>query len=444
MSSHAAYDPVHDCYFVVSGFPAVVGQLLDRSGRALGPVITLDSQRAFVVERTVYSPDVSDGAGRRGGFIIVWVPDATSLGTELMAQIVVFPGIPVDGSKRIFTAPSGFITSSDVEYSPSARIFLVAVEYWKGSGSIFDAPSRLLRLNLQAQVLTETALSSDPNDNCFAEGFSSCDVHVKWNSIANEFGVLYAQSFGSQTNFRIARILARVRDDGIVLNRTTLEFGGQAYSALEVNSATGNYLALMNAATAPVYGVEVAPDGTIIAKGRVASDFTVDGHDFSPLRLAYSPASGTFLLAGRTVGAPVPDQLRELNQHGVPLAPTLPANNWWFGLTAHTTSPEWVVAIPGSTSIIGTNSAFGGSNAMLPDCLTPDPFVSLGGGRCVNRGWLPPGHPLIPPGTPPPPPPPPPPPGTCTIPDPFTSLGGGVCVNGGWVPRGHPLAGGGQ
>jgi phosphatidylserine/phosphatidylglycerophosphate/cardiolipin synthase-like enzyme len=69
---------------------------------------------------------------------------------------------------------------------------------------------------------------------------------------------------------------------------------------------------------------------------------------------------------------------------------------------------------------------------------------------CVNGGWLPPGSPLAV-GTPvpapqPPAPTAPPPPvssGTCTTPDPFVTIGGGVCVNGGWVPKGHSAAGGG-
>jgi glucose/arabinose dehydrogenase len=77
-------------------------------------------------------------------------------------------------------------------------------------------------------------------------------------------------------------------------------------------------------------------------------------------------------------------------------------------------------------------------------CTTPDPFVSLGGGVCINGGWLPAG--LAPPSgdpTPPPPAPPPPPSsGGCTTPDPFVSLGGGVCINGGWLPAGLAPPGG--
>ena len=72
-------------------------------------------------------------------------------------------------------------------------------------------------------------------------------------------------------------------------------------------------------------------------------------------------------------------------------------------------------------------------------CITPDPFVSLGGGVCVNGGWFPPGAALPSPSPTPVPAPAPPPlpsPGACTTPDPFASLGGGTCVNGNWFPPG--------
>jgi glucose/arabinose dehydrogenase len=68
-------------------------------------------------------------------------------------------------------------------------------------------------------------------------------------------------------------------------------------------------------------------------------------------------------------------------------------------------------------------------------CTTPDPFVSIGGGTCVNGGWVP-GFVSAPSAPPPPPPPPPSSPTGCTTPDPFATLGGGTCVNGGWLPPG--------
>ena len=84
-------------------------------------------------------------------------------------------------------------------------------------------------------------------------------------------------------------------------------------------------------------------------------------------------------------------------------------------------------------------------------CTTADPFAGMGGGTCYNGGWLPPG--MTPPGgstapapAPPPSQPPAPPPPTstqgCTTPDPFAGMGGGTCYNGGWLPPGMTPPGG--
>jgi hypothetical protein len=441
--SDAAYDSVHDCYFVVSGFPEVAGQFVDRAGRPLGPALTLDRSRAFYVSPVVYSPDLSDGAGGRGGFMVIWSPESAN--NSLIAQVVSFPGRLVGTPRTIFAASRSWITSSDVDYSPVDRMFLVGVEYFKFD-AVFDAPSRLLRLDLSSQVIGDVPLSSDPNFNCFQEGYWWCDIHVKWNPVAGEFGVLYRQSVGTAQNHRTDRVFARVRGNGSIVYRATIVTGssqGGGHSALAVNPTLGSYVVLDGPGSlSQLRGIELGPDGTLLAKGLVASDFPADFNN--PLRISYSRASGTFLLARATNPPGSFAQLRELNQHGVQLPSTLPLAAPWVAVSSHPFVAEWIVAIQdGTTRMIGTSTRFGGSDELLPDCLTPDPFVSLGGGRCVNRGWLPPGHPLIPPG-PPPEPPPPPPPAGCTIPDPFTSLGGGVCVNGGWVPRGHPLAGGGS
>src|SRR5262249_41214085 len=69
-------------------------------------------------------------------------------------------------------------------------------------------------------------------------------------------------------------------------------------------------------------------------------------------------------------------------------------------------------------------------------CVTLDPFAALGGGTCVNGGWLPPGMSASP-GTPAPPLAPPPEAG-CVTPDPFVAFGGGTCVNGGWQNIARP------
>jgi len=105
-----------------------------------------------------------------------------------------------------------------------------------------------------------------------------------------------------------------------------------------------------------------------------------------------------------------------------------------------TTSDVRIVAVSGGT---GSTAA---SVADAASCVTADPFLSMGGGTCVNGGWLPPGMQLSSTGatlgsTTAPPPPPPgalqvAAPSSCITPDPFVALGGGACVRGNWLPPG--------
>lgn len=158
-----------------------------------------------------------------------------------------------------------------------------------------------------------------------------------------------------------------------------------------------------------------------------------------------------------------------------------------FGIDARR---EMYLVSYGFGQVLRVLPSAGGSPAST--CLTADPFVAIGGGVCVNGGWVPVGHPLVPGGATPPgtggssggsggasscvtimPAPdwvcvvdgwlPPDHPlvlagggagvgsgapsaggadtGSCTIPDPFAAIGGGACIGGGWVPGNHPLAG---
>jgi hypothetical protein len=104
--------------------------------------------------------------------------------------------------------------------------------------------------------------------------------------------------------------------------------------------------------------------------------------------------------------------------------------------------------VPGGSSPAAPPPSSGPAPAPVPQapaaCSTPDPFAGMGGGTCYNGGWLPPGMPVPggavapPPATPITPSPEPAPgmPSDCATPDPFVSLGGGTCVNGGWLPLG--------
>ena len=113
------------------------------------------------------------------------------------------------------------------------------------------------------------------------------------------------------------------------------------------------------------------------------------------------------------------------------------------GTGGGTGSPGPVGSGSGSPGSGGTTSP--GSTTIAPssDCTIPDPFVSVGGGHCVNGGWIPGPAPSTSPGTtttagPPSASGPLASSSTCAGSDPFVSIGGGHCVNGGWVPGPAP------
>jgi hypothetical protein len=170
------------------------------------------------------------------------------------------------------------------------------------------------------------------------------------------------------------------------------------------------------------------------------------------LGMAFNPSTGTFLAVSNDatsyeVGAV------ELNVSGAPNSAVQLVTDGarlgsFYPMTASRPgTDQWDVIyardFAGATSqIVASASRLGGGPVTGPPpppppplppggCATPDPFAALGGGRCVNGGWLPPAGGVAPP----PPPPPPPPPNGCTTPDPFAAIGGGTCLNGGWVPR---------
>ena len=220
----AAYDPIHDCYFAVSGNSTtsggsgpVSGRFLNRNGATIGTVL-LDTRRAPQLAEVAYSPDLSDGAGGFGGFLAIWNIEGVS---GLFGQIVSLPVGAVGPRLTIRVAPPREIElHAGIAYSPVDHVFLIAVgvindadnnAFFNGNG-----PTRILRLNQNGQPIDEMPLSSVLSNSCFNFEFSlACNlVDVVWNPIVNEFGVLYSQDR--------EKIFARVSGTGTVLSRTPL------------------------------------------------------------------------------------------------------------------------------------------------------------------------------------------------------------------------------
>ena len=166
-----------------------------------------------------------------------------------------------------------------------------------------------------------------------------------------------------------------------------------AWGGLAVNANTGNYLAIggsggLTLTDAVTDGAEVSPGGVVLARGLVTSSLETAIATGAVMRLSYWSASGTFLLAG--LGVDSRPRLLELNQHGVPVGNVLILDDRALAIASRPAVSQWLtVAAAGTRYIIGTSSPFGGSDAQLSDCITPDPFVALGGGTCVNGGLVP-------------------------------------------------------
>ena len=303
----------------------------------------------------------------------------------------------------------------------------------------------------------------------------SRDPSLAWNPATDQFGLGFTGWSGNAAFAGFRRIGA----DGSVSGRQTFGFtAGTFTTGIEVNSS-GQYV-LAYALHPGTRTATFDAGGGMMAENFITSRF---GHDQS-LGLAYNPSTGSFLAVGSD-GASLEVAGAEVNGGGGPNSGgqilTEGAGHGSFHplTTARPGSNQWDVVYSrdfrGATNQIVASASSGGGGAPAPPppaptpppppppdsgtgggvttptptttgCTTPDPFLSLGGGTCVNGGWWPPGMGGTPstPTTPTAPTSPPPTGGGggggttvgCTTADPFVSLGGGTCWNGGWFPPG--------
>jgi hypothetical protein len=418
--SDVAYDPAHDAYLAVgsdAGFTFTQGLFVDAPSHAARTPFTVFPVRVPITAAT-YSPDLSDGAGGLGAFLVVW-PTATGIN----AEIVAYPGRVVGSPVNIDPGTVFTLSNIGVAYSPVGRVFLVA--WGPGEGNM---ATRWVRVGLNAQPLGPAmSLRPDPRQgSCNQEFPYTCnDVHVVWNPATNQFAVLHLDGPSFADNLALFRIAA----NGAVLGQTTL-VSGTFTSAIDVNTTTGNYVAAWSgtgACCSPALmgRAEVAADGTVLSTGTIAG---ISSSDFRSA-MSFSPVSHTFLLVGHSATLGDDLTVTELDGQGLALTPPVVLSSFgqFPSIAARRTAPDWMIATAFAGTFVRTSSL---------GCATPDPFAFFGGGTCFNGGWYLPTTPVPP--APPTPPPPPPPPGTCITPDPFVAFGGGTCFNGGWYP---PAAG---
>lgn len=437
-----AYDPEHGVFLVVVGNGPVYGVFVNSAGAAITApfgIMINDGSNWSHFPRVEYSRDVPNGAGGVGGFLVTWNQNIGNT-NYVFGRVVSFrmPGGVVTGTQQISDGEqrgTWHETGPAMAYSASSGRFLVA---W-----------RTLEYGIRGRFVDTNGVPSGAIFQLENTG-GSRDPALTWNPATNEFG-LASTGFGGSGAFAAFR---RIRaSDGFVSGRTSFGFAASTFAtAIDVNSAS-QYV--MTWAVHPgTNSATFDPHGNLLATSFITDRLGFD----QSLGLAYNSASGTFLAvssdrdsaevgAVEIAGNGLPNSVAQVVTDGGivgggsfhPLAAALPGTHRWnvvYSQNFRGATHQFVATSTtgGGSGTLPPPPTGGGSGSPTSGCSTPDPFASIGGGTCVNGGWLPGGGGTSAPPPPAPPPPPPPTGAACSGADPFASIGGGTCINGGWVP----------
>jgi len=357
-ASDVAYDQAHDAFVLADVKPQVKVTFRSPAGAALAPAVTLDAAAADSLG-VVSAANISDGNGGLGVFLVVW-----SRGNAIYARAVRYPGQLVGAPVAVFTDPQDTNYSVAVGYSPTDHLYLIAF-----GTCCTDWKPRFIRLDANSQPLGSANFIGAPPPTPVDP---SRVMEVRWNPAVNEFAVLYGDP---------SMALARLRTDGTVVSRTTLSASGGP-AALDLDPGSGHYMA-----------VWTAPGGTnaseVDAAGNVVGQkFLTNNLKMEPMALSFSPASGTYLVAGTSFNADDIPTALELDRHGNLLPPQVfPWCCWvaprianrtgtaaWFidndGWRAHVITTDTGVPLPAATTSDATNVAM--TSATLNGIVNPN------------------------------------------------------------------------
>jgi hypothetical protein len=433
-----AYDPINNVYLLVVGNGPILGIFVNPAGYPVSaPFHIMDGTLGWGhFPRAKYGAHVVNGVGGQGAFLVTWHHNVGAVNC-VFGRLVSYnaPGKVISAIQQFSDGAQGgswHETGPAIAYSRMSRRFLVA---WRTNQ--FAIQGRFVDI-------TGTPIGGVlPLENPGA----SRDPALTWNGATDEFGLVYTGwDGGAHASFR--RIRA---SDGLLSPRTTFGYSGGTFAtAIDMNT-WANYYIVAWALHPGTMSAVFDSAGNLLATSLVTTRLGFD----QSLGMAFNPVSGTLLAVSSDGGSLEiggvemtamggPFGIAQIITDGArlgsfyPMASVQPSTGLWDVVYSRD--------FRGATSqVVGTSTRAGGASAPMPTptptpqppapggCTTPDPFVAIGGGTCVNGGWVPRGT-SVP--APSPTPAPTPAPSTCTTPDPFVSLGGGVCVNGGWVPRG--------
>lgn len=293
--SDVAYDPVNKVYLVVGAYGSVWGSFTTLSGDLIS-AFPINAPGPFAhFPRVIYSPDVSNGVGGVGGFIVTW-HESPGGANFVNTRVVAYPAGPVSLQQTI-AAPVGtwWESGASIAYSTTSRVSLVT---WRSADYLIWGA----RLDVNGNLIGTAFQISQT-------GQGARDPSVAWNSATDQFGIIYDGwgATSTQTTFTL------VTSGGAVVANNIFNFAGSAgtyITDLAYNPVTGRFVGVWVQTGAGTLGAEFDGAGTVVASGLVSSTTgAVDG-----LGLSYNPVTGTFLLVG--MGPSYNIWGAELNAHG--------------------------------------------------------------------------------------------------------------------------------
>jgi hypothetical protein len=347
-----AYDPAHDAYLLVQSTGSTsngpIGLFVSGFGTpqlGASPFAIGAGPANLLGVSVAYSPDMSDGAGGTGAFLVVWSSyfyDGNSSNyvyAFAYARAVAFPGRLVGPIITLedWSGQRRNVRSVGVAYSQTDRVFLTAWENFQVFPEPYpphdEAQAFFLRLNLTGQPIGGITAVSSPSP-CVGCG----RIDVVWNAPSNEFGLLYNDA---------SMMFVRVRADGTVSSQASLGPAVPAH-ALAVNNLSHSYLAAVADSTTRT--IEIDAGGAI---GHWNTASATGATSPQQLALSHSPVSNTFLLA-------ITGQAIELDEHGAAIS--LPLNFGslkltWPAIASRSSAPEWMVSTGVGFNRIGSGAA---------------------------------------------------------------------------------------
>jgi hypothetical protein len=440
------HDPNHGYYLVVGAHGTMNAVCMNASGQAVSAPFSVGSSLWEAFPRVQFSAQTPDGAGGAGAFLVSWVSQdgpsqfANAVHVRLVScNPAVHNNITADTVLSDYAQDGAWadVGGSSIAYSTTSQRFLVVYQ-------TADRGIQARFVDVNGNPLGGVMAIANPGG---AQG-----PGVAWNPATDEFGISYVGWGGTACGGAPFAAFVRLSAAGALSGRT--QFGcasGTFLADVAVNRNTNNYVMAWSLAVGMLFQ-EFTPGGVMTGNGGLLGA-NFGGND--SLTLSFNPISGTFLAAGQDHSS---FELMgvEGNTNGYPtggpqyLTSGSAAGNYYPRVSARSEAAQWGVSFAQNyaltaSQIVGTSSSGGGPTSAAPTapapaptnsgCSTPDPFVAMGGGVCINGGWYPPGSAPAPapaPAPTPAPTPPPPPSGGCTTPNPFASMGAGVCVNGGW------------